>query len=139
VLRPTDERSLRIRLLASLAGAALAVGFAFAAAHYYSAPNANGAAHGSPWLETDFCLALSSSLLAFGVGLYAGRGSAWRSVFGAGLVRALGWLFLTIVLALVWGSSIGLLTLLVAPSHSFAGVCLVALGRAWRTEQLFRK
>ena len=115
----------------------LALGLAFAAVHYYTAPNLNGAARGSPWLEPDFCLALSSSLLALGVGGYAGIGLVRSRLLSAVFVRALSWLLLTMLLVAAWGSSVALLALLLAPSHAFAGLRLVALGRAWRAEQLW--
>ena len=136
--RPTDLRSLRIRLLRSLSGAAIAVGLAFAAAHYYSAPNLNGAARGSPWLEPDFCLALLSGLVACGVGAHAGAAVVRTTPISAVLVRALIWLLLTVLLAAAWGGSIALLTLLIAPSHAFACLRLATLARAWRSERLWR-
>jgi hypothetical protein len=139
VPQPTDERSLRIRLLGSLIAAGLALGLAIAAAHYYSAPNLNGAARGSPWLEPDFCLALLSSVLALAIGIHAGRGRARTRVLGAVLVRALSWLALTIVLAAAWGSAIALSALLIAPSHAFAGLRLLTLGQAWRSAQLWSR
>jgi len=139
VPQPTNERSLGRRLLTSLIGAALALLLAFVAAHYYSVPNLNGAARDNPWLERDFCFALASSLLALGVGLHAGRAPVQARVLARVLVHVLVWIAMTIALALAWGSSVSLLTLLIAPSHAFALLRLVALGRAMRAEQLFRK
>jgi F0F1-type ATP synthase membrane subunit c/vacuolar-type H+-ATPase subunit K len=115
----------------------LALGFALVAAHYYAAPNLNGAARGSPWLERDFCWSLLSALLAVGVGLHAGVGVVRTRALGSVLTQALSWLAVTILLAAAWGSSIALLTLLIAPSHAFACLRLVSLARAWRTEKLW--
>ena len=136
VPRPTDERSLRIRLLSSLIGAACSLLLAFAAAHYYIAPNLDGAASSSAWFELDFCLAFASHLLAVGVGIYAGarRGRIRTRVTSVTLSRALSWLLLTLLLGAAWANSVSLLTLLIAPSHAFAGLRLAALVRAWRSE-----
>jgi len=139
VPRRTDERQLARRLLVSSSGAGLALVLAFAAAHFYSPPNLNAAARTNPWLEPDFCLAAASSLSALGVGLHAGRALARARVLGAVLVRTLIWLALTIVLAAAWAGAIALSTLLIAPSHAFAGLRLVALARAWHSERLWRK
>jgi hypothetical protein len=112
---------------------------AFASARYYSPPSLNGTERGKPWLEPDFCLALLSSLTALAVGLLAGRAVVQSRVLAAVVVRALLWLVLTVLLAAAWGSSVSLLTLLIAPSHAFAGVRLSALALAWRAELLWRK
>jgi len=125
-------------LLVALSGAGLALAFAFAAAHYYSPPAFKGARVRSPWLEADFCLAMLSSLLALAVGSRAALGDARDRVLGVVLVRALIWLALTIVLGAAWAGNVGLLTLLIAPSHAFAGVRLAVLARAWRAERLWR-
>jgi len=135
----TDERGLRVRLLRSLVGGLLALGFALAAAHSYAAPSLNGAARDSPWLERDSCFALLSALLAIGVGHHARVRGERSALPSAVLVRALTWLLLTILLAAAWRSSLSLLTLPIAPSHAFACLRLVGLGRAWRVEQLWRK
>jgi hypothetical protein len=141
VPHPTDERSLRVRLLASLIGATCALLLAFAAAHYYSAPNLNGTARNNAWLELDFCLALASNLLAIGVGVHAGRapGVVRTRALTTAVSRALSWFLLTLLLGAAWANSVSLLTLLIAPSHAFAGLRLVALARAWRTEQLWQR
>ncbi len=128
-----------MRLLASLSAAGLALILAFAAAHYYLPPNLNGTSVSNSWLELDFCFASASSLIALGVGLQAGRGFAQARVLRVVLLRTLTWFVFTIVLVAAWGNSVSLLTLLIAPSHAFACLRLVALGRAWRSEQLFRK
>lgn len=135
----TTERTLSRRLQTSLIGAVLALMLGFVAAHYYSVPNLNGAARDNPWLERDFCFALASSLLALGVGLHAGGGVVRPRVLAQVLGHVLFWIALTIALALAWGTSVSLLTLLIAPSHAFALLRLVALGRALRAERLWRK
>lgn len=136
----TDERSLRVRLLRSLIGAACALLLAFASAHFYRAPSLDGAARSNAWLERDFCLALGSHLLAVGVGIYAGSARGVRArVLSAVLSRALSVLLLTLLLGAAWASAVGLLTLLIAPSHAFAGLRLAALARAWRSERNWAK
>jgi len=130
--------SLGLRLLGLLSGMALALTLAVVAAHYYAPPNLNGASHSDLWLERDFCFAAASSLVAVGVGLLAGRALAHVRVFGAVLVRTLVWFGLTIVVGAAWAGPVSLLALLIAPSHAFALLRLVALGRAWRAERLWR-
>ena len=76
-------------------------------------PNLNGASRSSSWLELDSGLASASSLVALGVGLYAGREFRQARVLGAVLLRALIWLGLTCLLVAVWGNSVSLLTLLI--------------------------
>lgn len=108
---------------------------AFAAAHYYAAPNLDSTARSNAWFELDFCLALASNLLAVGVGVYAGAvpGVARTRALGSALSRALSWFLLTLLLGATWASAVALLTLLIAPSHAFAGLRLAALSRAWRS------
>ncbi len=60
-------------------------------------------------------------------------------MLGAVLARVLLWIAVTALLALAWGNSVSLLTLLIAPSHALTCVRLVALGRAFRAERLWRK
>ncbi|HEX2670236.1 MAG TPA: hypothetical protein VHM25_05160 [Polyangiaceae bacterium] len=136
----TDERSLRIRLLVSLTGAVSALLLAFAAAHYYTAPNLDGTARSNAWFELDFCLALASNLLAVGVGIHAGavRGVRTRAL-SSGLSRALSWFLLTLLLGAAWASAVALLTLLIAPSHAFAGLRLAALSRAWHSARQWER
>jgi len=119
----------------------LALVLAFAAAHYYTAPNLNGSARVSAWLEPDSCLALASSLLALGAGIYAGaRRDAIRARRSSlPLAPTLSWLVLTVLLGAVWASAVALLTLLIAPSHAFAAVRLAGLLRAWNSERLWAK
>ena len=126
---------MRIRLLVSLIGAVCALLLAFAAAHYYAAPNLDGTARRNAWFELDFCLALASNLLAVGVGVHAGRarGVLRASRLSGALSRALSWFLLTLLLGAAWASAVALLTLLIAPSHAFAGLRLAALARAWRS------
>lgn len=135
---PTNERGLGFRLLASLIGAGVALALAFAAVHFYSPPSLNGTSRSNSWLERDFCFASASCLVALGVGLHAGAAFARARVLGAVLARTLIWFALTLFLAMVWANALSLLTLLIAPSHAFACVRLVALGRAWRSEWLWR-
>lgn len=137
----TDARNLRLRLLSSLIGAACALLLAFAAAHYYTVPNLDGAARGNAWLELDFCLALASNLLSVGVGVHAGAARVVVRARGPStvLTRGLSWLLLTLLLGAAWASSVALLTLLIAPSHAFAVLRLAALVRAWRSERAWER
>lgn len=113
---------------------------AVAAAHFYAAPNLNGTARSNAWFELDFCLALASNLLAVGVGVYAGAIRGVRTpALSSALSRALSWFLLTLLLGAAWASAVALLTLLIAPSHAFAGLRLAALGRAWRSAWLWER
>ena len=132
-------RALGFRWLRSLLGAALTLALAFVAAHYYAPPNLNGASRSNPWLELDFCFAAASSLLALGVGWHAGRGLAQVRALSGVVISVLSWFVLTMALAVAWGNSLSLLTILIAPSHAFAGLRLITLLRAWRSERLWRK
>jgi hypothetical protein len=134
-----DERGLGSPLLASLLFAGVALALALASAHFYSPPNLNSASRVSPWLEPDFGLAAASSLVALGIGWHAGRAVVRARALSAVLVRTLIWFVLTILLAVAWASSVSLATLLIAPSHAFAGLRLAALARAWRAQRLWRK
>jgi hypothetical protein len=135
VPKPTSERSLAFQFLGLLIAAGLALALAFAATRYYSAPSLNGAARSNSWLELDFCLAAASSLVALGIGLLAGRARALDAL----PARALIWFALTVLFAVAWGNSLSLLTLLIAPSHACACLRLAGLGRAWRSERLWRR
>jgi len=84
-------------------------------------------------------LSLLSALLAFGVGLHAGAGVARPRALSSALAQALSWLSLTTLFAVAWGTSIALLTLLIAPSHAFACLRLLSLARAWRSEKLWSR
>jgi len=122
-------------LLGSLIAAALALALAFAAAHYYSAPALNGAAPSNSWFEPDFCFAAASGLVALGVALHIGRAFEPAPMLLRVLIRSA----LTLILLAVWANSVSLLTLLIAPSHAFAALRLIALARAWHSDRLWRK
>jgi hypothetical protein len=115
----------------------LAVG----AAHWYLPPNFKGSAGGSLWLEPDFLCSSGSSGIALAVGIWSRRsatgvgGVAARSP-GA---RVLIWVALTLLFLAVWVDHVFLFTLLIAPSHAFACLRLIALGRRWRSEVSWRR
>jgi hypothetical protein len=135
----TSARPLGGRLLGSLLGAGLALALAFASAHYYSAPTLNAAAPSNSWFEPDFCFAAASGLVALGVALHIGRAFEPARKLDTLLLRGLVRSALTLLLLALWANFVSLLTLLIAPSHAFAALRLVALARAWRAEQLWRK
>ena len=110
-----------------------------AAAHYYAAPSLDGAARRASWLEPDFCFALLSCLVALGAGLDAGGALGPPRTFAAGVVRALIWFGLTVLLVAAWGNAVSLLTLLIAPSHAFLGMRLATLSSAFRAQRLWKK
>ena len=133
-----SARRLGFRLLGALVGSALAFALALAAAHYYSAPDLNGASRTSFWLEPDFDYAAASSLVAVGVALSCGAAGTRARLFGTGLLRTLIWFGLTVLLVAAWGNSLSLLTLMIAPSHALACLRVASLWRSWRTESLFQ-
>jgi len=138
VPRPTKLRGLGFRLLCSSTGAGIAVGLAFCAKHFYSAPSLSGTANGSPWLELDFCFASASCVVALGVAIQAGWRLPPARVLDAAARRVVIWFGLTILLVLVWGNALSLLTLLIAPSHALACLRLTTLARAWRSDRVWR-
>jgi hypothetical protein len=77
--------------------------------------------------------------LALAVALGIGRALVEPRVLAAVVSRALLWLVLTLLLVALWGNSVSLLTLMIAPSHAFAALRLATLARTWRSEQIFRK
>jgi len=134
-----SARRLGFRLLGALVGSALAFALALAAAHYYSAPDLNGASRTSFWLEPDFDYAAASSLVAVGVALSCGAAGTRARLFGTGLLRASIWFGLTVLLVAAWGNSLSLLTLMIAPSHAFCCLRVASLARSWRAESLFHE
>ena len=127
------------RLLVSVTGSLIAVGFALAAWRIYQPPNLAGFTNGAPWLEPDFLCSVASASSALAVGLWARdtRSAAVRP-FGA-LLRALSWFALTGVLFAVWAHAVFLLTLVIAPSHAFAGLRVATLWRNWQADRVWRR
>ena len=133
-------RSPGTRLLLSALGCLLAIALALATRQLYRPPNLGGVASRPAWLEGDFLCAVASSACALAVGVWANdRRAAARRSFSASLVRALCWFALTLLLFAVWAHAVSLFTLLIAPSHAFAGLRVATLLRAWQSERLWRK
>jgi hypothetical protein len=127
-----------VALLWSTAGFGLALGLALGAAHSYQVPKLAGY-EPSIWTETDFQCSLASSIVALGVASRSRRVAtsagavAARSLF----LRAVIWAALTLLFLAVWVTQLGLLTLLIAPTHALAGARLVALFGKWRSDSRF--
>jgi hypothetical protein len=140
---PLDDDQLRVgpRLLSASAGFAVALLLALCAAHYYRPPSASGGSGKSIWLETDFLFGLASSAVALVVGLISGRAATGAGALAARslVARVMIWAGLTVVLFFVWADHTALSTLLIAPTHGFAGLRLLALGRRWRADVAWRR
>jgi hypothetical protein len=111
---------------------------AASAAVFYKPPNAFGFSDTSLWLERDFLCSFASSALALLVAWIAGRAIVRPRIFGRLLLHTVIWFGLTAVLFLVWSHYVFLFTLLIAPSHAFAGLRLALLWQAWRAEVAWR-
>jgi hypothetical protein len=135
------EPNVGRRLLASAASFGLAVLLAVGAAHWYLPPNFKGSSGGSLWLEPDFLCSAGSSGIAIAVGIWSRRAATGGGGIGARSLaaRVLIWVGLTLLFLAVWVDYVFLFTLLIAPSHAFACLRLVALWRRWRTEVTWRR
>jgi hypothetical protein len=95
----------------------------------------------SIWTERDFQCSFASSIVALAVSLRARKVAtsagavAARSLF----LRAVIWAALTLLLLAVWVTQLGLLTLLIAPTHALACARLVALFGKWRSDVRFER
>jgi hypothetical protein len=133
--------SLAARLASSSIGCALAVALALGAAHWYERPHFSGAPERSIWLEPDFLCSLASSVVALATAARARRSAtrvgatAARSV----LARTLIWACLTLLFFGAWLEHVFLFALLIAPTHAFAGLRLIGLWSAWRTEVVWQR
>jgi hypothetical protein len=132
------ERGLGRSVLGCSVMFSFAVLCAVAAAAFYEPPNVRGDSGTSLWLERDFLCSLASGGLGLLVAWLAGRRISRAWVFGRLLLRSLVWFALTVGLFGFWGHSVSLLSLLIAPSHAFAGLRLVLLWQAWRVEVAWR-
>lgn len=112
----------------------LALLLAVSAAVFYEAPNVVGSSGTSLSEGRDFLCSFASSGLALLVAWAAGRRIVRSRIFGRLLLHTAVWFGLTVGLFLVWGHYVFLFTLLIAPSHAFAGLRLVLLWQAWRAE-----
>jgi hypothetical protein len=128
--------SLGTRFAVSAAVFGLAVLLAACAAHFYETPSLAGHASHSIWSEADFVCALTSFTIASGVGLWSVRESQAVGALAAGSLSArVGiWTVLFVLLFGFWIQRVHLFTLLIAPSHAFAGLRLSALWTRWRSE-----
>jgi hypothetical protein len=132
------EPGLGRSLLLCSAAFCVALLLAVGAVVFYEPPNVIGVSGTSLWLERDFLCSLASGALALLVGWVAGRPTVRPRIFSRLLVHSLVWFGLTVGLFLLWGQYVFLFTLLIAPSHAFAGLRLVLLGQAWRAELAWR-
>ncbi|HWZ92870.1 MAG TPA: hypothetical protein VNW92_28590 [Polyangiaceae bacterium] len=137
----SDPLSVGARLLWSSVGSALAVLLALAAAHDYVLPRSRGSAGGSIWLEADFLCTLASSTAALGVGVWSSRAatSAGATAARSLTARVAIWAGLTLLFLGLWLEHVFLFALLIAPTHAFAGLRLIGLWSAWRTDVAWRR
>lgn len=119
---------------------ALAVALALGAAHSYELPRF-GSVAGSIWLEPDFLYTLASSAVALGGGVWSSRAATGVGATAARsqLARVAIWAALTLLLFGVWLEYVFLFALLIAPTHAFAGLRLIGLWSAWRTNVAWRR
>lgn len=124
----------------SALGFVAALGLALCAAHWYQAPRL-GSSERPFWLERDFLCALASGALALAVAVSSTRLALSAGALGAGSVflRALIWSGLALLFFALWAGSLSLLTLLVAPTHAFAVLRLIALWTKWRGDVTLRR
>ncbi len=129
------------RLLGSSLAFVVALALALAAAHWYRVPQLAGTPERSAWVEPDLLCSLASSAVALSVAAWSRRSAvgvgaiASRSVFW----RALIWVLFTLLFLALWATQLGLLTLLVAPTHALACARLVTLWSKWRSDVLFER
>ncbi|MEO8904102.1 MAG: hypothetical protein ABI488_17315 [Polyangiaceae bacterium] len=119
----------------SALGLLAALGLALCAVHWYQPPRLGSS--GRPfWLERDFLCAFASSALALAVAVSSTRAALSAGALGAGSVflRALVWSGLTLLFIALWSGALSMLTLLVAPTHAFAGLRVLALWTKWRSD-----
>ena len=124
----------------SVLGFIAALALALCAAHWYQAPRLSSSERPF-WAERDFLCALASSALALAVAVSSTRLALNAGAFGAGslFLRALVWSGLALLFIALWSASLSLLTLLVAPTHAFAALRLVALWTKWRSDVSLRR
>ena len=134
------EPSVGPRLFWSSVGFGLATALALCAEHWYEPPRLAGSLGHRIWLEPDFVCSLASSGLALGIGVWSGRAAIGVGATAAGspILRGVIWVALTLLLFAGWVHRVFLFTLLIAPTHGFAGLRLVGLWKRWRTEVRWR-
>lgn len=130
------DLKLSRRLAWSVAAFGAALALAAYAAHCYETPHLSGAPEEPIWIERDVLCALASSALALALGASAKRFATWPGAVagGSALLRGALWVAFSLLFLGVWAHYLFLLTLLVAPSHAFAAVRLLALFGSWRSE-----
>ncbi len=135
------ESQLGARLARAVAAFGVALGLAACAARWYTTPTFSGAAEHGVWIERDVLCSLASSAVALASGVFAGR-SLGPGALAAGspLLRVAIWLGLGLFFLAVWAHYLFLLTLLIAPTHAFAALRVLALWTSWRSDvQLNRR
>ncbi|MEO6601173.1 MAG: hypothetical protein ABIQ16_14945 [Polyangiaceae bacterium] len=130
--------SLARAVLACAAMFFLALLLAVSAAAFYEPPNVLGSSGTSLWPGRDILCSFASCALALLVAWVAGRRLVRPRIFGRLLLHTAVWFGLTVGFFLVWAHFLFLFTILIAPSHAFAGLRLVLLWQAWRAEVAWR-
>jgi hypothetical protein len=127
-----------VALFWSAAGFCIALAFALAAAHWYEVPKFAGH-EPSIWTERDFQCSLASGLIALSVAVWSRRVATSVGAVAARslLLRAAIWVAFTVLLLALWAGQLGLLTLLIAPTHALACARLLALFSKWRSDARF--
>jgi hypothetical protein len=117
------------------------VALALGAAHFYVLPRSRGSAGGSVWLEADFLCTSGSSAAALAVGVWSSRAatSAGATAARSLMARVAIWAGLTLLFLALWLEHVFLFALLIAPTHAFAGLRLIGLWSAWRTDVAWRR
>jgi len=114
-----------------------AVVLAACSAHCYDTPALSSAPAPPLWIERDVLFSLASSALALGI-VWQTRGAATRpgaAAAGSITLRGLLWAGFTVFFLAIWAHYLFLLTLLVAPTHAFAALRLLALWTSLRAER----
>jgi len=111
------------------------------AARWYTTPSFSGAPEHAIWSERDVLSSLASSAVALVSGALAGSSlRPGATAAGSPLLRVAIWLGLSVLFLAVWAHYLFLLTLLIAPTHAFAALRVLALWTSWRSDvQLNRR
>ncbi|HEX7453603.1 MAG TPA: hypothetical protein VF294_15020 [Polyangiaceae bacterium] len=135
------ELQLGARLARAVAAFGVALGLAACAARWYATPTLSGAPEHAIWSERDVLCSVASSAVALASGAFAGRSPRpGATAAGSPVLRVAIWLGLSLLFLAAWAHYLFLLTLLIAPTHAFAALRVLALWTSWRSDvQLNRR
>ena len=135
------ELQLGARLARAVAAFGVALVLAACAARWYTTPTFSGAPEHAIWIERDVLCSLASGAVALASGAFAGSSfGPGATAAGSPLLRVAIWLGLGLLFLAVWAHYLFLLTLLIAPTHAFAALRVLALWTSWRSDvQLNRR